>query len=111
MIHGGRDDLWPSEYAKVLEHRTASAWMDFVGEREPSRSMAEMTNGSQATFSAELELILNRLRTRSDCVAAVDLSRPELGIPVVKMVVAGMAGVPGDHRERIEPTIDLGVLQ
>src|SRR5699024_7812421 len=100
VIHGGRDDLWPSEYARVLDHRAALAWMEHVAEFEPNADFAAVADRSGASLDDDLATVLASFAAQVDAVTVVDLSRPEIGIPVVKVVVPGLSGVPFDQRPR-----------
>ena len=100
LIHGGRDDLWPSEYARVLDHRAARAWARQMASSEPDTDFAHFIDRSSDSFAHDLETVLGALRRVVDEVAVVDLTRDDLGIPVVKVVIPGLAGIPFDDRPR-----------
>ena len=52
-------------------------------------------NRATETFEGDLRVLLDAIAAAGfDTVAVVDLSKEEIGIPVVKVVVPGLAGVP-----------------
>ncbi|PDQ36099.1 MAG: hypothetical protein B5766_02895 [Candidatus Lumbricidophila eiseniae] len=100
LISGNRDDLWPSEYARVLDHRAADEWSRSIAAAPLSVNFTDVRDLSTSTLDEDLDLLLARLRDHVDFVVAVDLRHEELGIPVTKIVVSGMHGIPFDERRR-----------
>lgn len=100
LIHGGRDDLWPSQYAKVLDHRAALSWAREVRAQEPSCDFSTVVDRSTDSFDGDLAVVLAGLRPVVDEVVVVDLTRAEIDIPVVKVVIPGLDGIPFDERPR-----------
>jgi ribosomal protein S12 methylthiotransferase accessory factor len=100
MIHGSRDDLWPSEYERVLDDRAAGHWASFVADTVATHSFAEVTNLATNSFEEDKAAVLALIEPVADEVAVVNLTRADFGIPVVKVIIAGMAGVPFDQRPR-----------
>lgn len=91
-IAGSRDDFVPESYdsaAKTLRNRTARLWL-----ADPPRlSFADTPNLSGETIAGDLERVLQRLRAKGiDQVVAVDLTKPDVGLPVVRVVAAGLEG-------------------
>lgn len=87
-ISGARDDL----FRRPMFLR---AWKTAGGLVEPDRSRttarAFRPRHAFETFDEDLEDLLRRLRsTGHERVVRVDLTRPELGIPVVRLVVPGL---------------------
>ena len=91
-IAGSRDDYVPESYdgaAKLARNRTARLWLA----DPPRRSFADAPNLSAATIDGDLDLVLRRLRSKGiDQVVAVDLTKPDIGLPVVRVVAAGLEG-------------------
>lgn len=102
MIHGGRDDLWPSEYARVLDHRAAGFWARHVGSTEPTTRFDEVPDRSTDAFPDDLARVVEMIGATATAteIVAVDLTREDLGVPVVRAVVPGFAGIPFDARPR-----------
>ena len=106
LIAGSRDDFSPGYYrqikdADVLE--THLARLDIAA----TRSFTEVPNVQASTIDEDVTNELDRLKAAGVRQAIlVDLTRPELGIPVVRMVVPRLEGwtdkaeanVPGERR-------------
>jgi YcaO-like protein with predicted kinase domain len=96
-IAGSRDDLRPEEFtAPAIEQklRRAQALMRASG---VPRSFRAVPTHEARTLAEDLDWMLGRLRavgTRE--VVAVDLTRPEIGIPVARVVIPGLEA-PDDH--------------
>jgi YcaO-like protein with predicted kinase domain len=91
-IAGSRDDYVPESYdsaAKLARNRTARLWL-----ADPVRlSFANTPTLSGATIDGDLEQVLIRLRGRGITqVVAIDLTKPAIGLPVVRVVAAGLEG-------------------
>lgn len=90
-ISGSRDDLFPTDYVKVghrEDHARTVAAMQAPGPRVPLRTRAHDDGDCIEDDLAALLQALQAVGITS--VIAVDLSRPEVGIPVVKVVVPGL---------------------
>lgn len=103
FIAGSRDDMGSELYepsARVRRHREADHWL-----REPdARHRLDLEVGAPDASTA-LDLTLEALSAAGvRTVAAIDLTRPEIGLPIFRVVAAGLEGasdasdyVPG-HR-------------
>jgi ribosomal protein S12 methylthiotransferase accessory factor len=98
LISGSRDDLWPSEYSRVMDHRAATEWTESIIRADAEVDFSALTDQSGSTFDDDLKRLLGRLTERD--VISVDLTREEIGVPVVKVIVTGTHGVPFDGRRR-----------
>ncbi|WP_420347006.1 YcaO-like family protein [Pelagibius sp.] len=91
-IAGSRDDYVPESYdsaAKLARNRTARLWLA----DPPQRSFGDVPSLSGADIAGDLSTVLGRLATIGvEQVAAVDLTKPEIGIPVVRAVASGLEG-------------------
>lgn len=91
-IAGSRDDYVPESYdsaAKLARNRTARLWLA----DPPRRRFAEAPNLSGETIAGDLERVLERLAVRGiGQVVAVDLTKPDVGLPVARVVAAGLEG-------------------
>jgi len=99
LVAGARDDMVgqrpePAEYIRAVrrfhEERTAPG---------PRVSYADVPTCDHATFEADVSFVLDRLRAVGcDQVVVVDLTKAEIGIPVMRVVVPGLealSDVPG----------------
>lgn len=91
LVAGARDDML---YQRADEDSYIAAWEAFhkrdnaAGRR---RAFASAPSHPNPTFADDLELILARLRAAGLSEAVVvDLSKPEFGVPVVRVVVPGL---------------------
>jgi ribosomal protein S12 methylthiotransferase accessory factor len=97
FISGTRDDLFPALYAPAARRRRAiqaQAWL-----REPARGrrFGEVSDLAADSPAVDLAQVLGRLRTAGlDEVVMVDLTKPAIGLPVVRVVVPGLAGPSGE---------------
>jgi ribosomal protein S12 methylthiotransferase accessory factor len=95
-IVGSREDIQHSDYHATrlsAQNARVRALMRPAGR---ARDFASIGNFDTETFEAEVAWILERLRSTGIGQAiAVDLTRPEFGIPVIRMVVPGLEGF--DH--------------
>ena len=107
FVAGSRDDMGGELYAPVRRARRRREALRWLGELVSERPYAEEGSRGSANAAAELEYVLGALAARGfRSVAAVDLTRAEIGVPVVRVLVAGLEGssdapdyVPG-HRAR-----------
>jgi YcaO-like protein with predicted kinase domain len=100
-IAGIRDDLPPSEYKKSALEKLGAALLDYRSSRAEPCSFADVSSFETDDLAVEVRWELERLRQAgAERVIAVDLTRPEFGIPVVRIVIPGLEGDPGhpDYR-------------
>jgi YcaO-like protein with predicted kinase domain len=101
-IAGIRDDLSPDEYQEVSGGEIGDALLDAL-----ARENAPVLFGDVPSFAAndlveDLRWALARLEaTGIQRVIAVDLTRPEFGIPVVRLVIPGLEWDP--HHPNYRP--------
>ncbi|MGD1878646.1 MAG: YcaO-like family protein [Kiloniellaceae bacterium] len=91
-IAGSRDDYVPESYdsaAKLARNRTAQLWLA----EAPQRRFADVPTLGGETIDGDLDRVLARLAAQGiDQVVAVDLTKPDIGLPVVRVVAAGLEG-------------------
>ena len=101
-IAGIRDDLSPAEYTAAPGDEIRDALLDAL-----AREIAPIPFGAVPSFAADdlgedLRWALGRLSaTGIDRVIAVDLTRPDLMIPVVRLVIPGLEWDP--HHPNYQP--------
>lgn len=90
-INGARDDLPFEHYAEPANVDLAEALLDALqAAREPC-AHRDLPHFAAADVGGDVRWELDRLQEIGiERVIAVDLTRPELGIPVVRMVVPGL---------------------
>ncbi|UPG73907.1 YcaO-like family protein [Roseomonas gilardii subsp. gilardii] len=96
-ISGARDDFAPESYAAPARAaRRAAARRAMAEAAMPRRRFGEVQGCAAPGIGADLALLLSRIGAAGlGPVAWVDLTREEIGIPVVRAVVAGLEGTPG----------------
>jgi YcaO-like protein with predicted kinase domain len=100
-ISGARDDLLPQDYVEQSREKRRRIAARLLAKHRPARDFAAIANTSSATFQADLALLIDRLRAVGvGEVVAVDLGKPDLGIPVVRVVIPGLEG-PDDHDQYV----------
>jgi YcaO-like protein with predicted kinase domain len=92
-ITGIRDDLLPSEYAEPATADIVDALLDAVRQEIEPSSFREAPTFGADDVGEDLRWELERLRSAGITrVVAVDLSRPDFEIPVVRVVIPGLEG-------------------
>ncbi len=90
-IVGIRDDLSPEEYENTPGDDIRDALLDALAREIAPGSFAAMPSFSADDLTGDLRWALGRLATIGvERVVAVDLTRPELDIPVVRLVIPGL---------------------
>jgi YcaO-like protein with predicted kinase domain len=101
-IVGSREDIQPADYlAATLSMQNARA-RAFLRPVAHARSFATIESFEFETFEIEVGWLVERLRSVGVRQAiAVDLTRSEFGIPVVRVVAPGLEG--SDHHSGYSP--------
>ena len=90
-IIGSREDIEPADYDPAALRARNAEMRAFMRQSEGSRDFRSVASARLETFEAEVAWLLDRLRSIGLGQAiAVDLTRPEIGIPVVRMIVPGL---------------------
>ena len=107
-IAGVRDDLLPSEYEELPAADIFDALLDALRQEIEPDSFREVPTLAADDLGQDLCWELERLRAAGiGRVVAVDLTRPEFGVPVVRVVIPGLEGdirhphyIPGLRAQR-----------
>ncbi len=108
-IAGSRDDGPPRIYRVVRDAETIATHMARLGSR-PDRAFADVPHVPGASIDADVAHELDRLKAAGVRQAIiVDLTRPDVRIPVVRMVLPGLEAwvdkvepsVPGERRQAL----------
>jgi YcaO-like protein with predicted kinase domain len=93
FIAGSRDDNFYDDYDRLFDPTNALAARARVAE-ESVVSFDSLPDARHETFLEDVEYELDGLRAAGIAEAVVfDLTRAELGLPVVRVVVPGLEGV------------------
>lgn len=108
-IAGSRDDIGPEEYTRgaILKKQQAARTL-MAGNASP-RTFSQVPSRNSESFEADLEWLLERLEAAgAGPVVAVDLTKPELSVPVVRVVIPGLEAphdddtyLPGSRARRV----------
>ncbi len=103
LIAGSRDDVLPSEFAAVHDKDGLAEFREDLATC-PATDRFSRPSLATDTFEGDIAVLLDRLRgVGLDRVIAVDLSKPDLGIPVVKVLVPGLETSARTEHEQCEP--------
>jgi YcaO-like protein with predicted kinase domain len=95
-IAGSRDDMF--EYESTANPDDARLMMDSVVGSPGRRAFPGGRSRATDTFDGDLRVVLDALRGIGiDNAVVVDLTRPDVGIPVVKVVVPGLEADNSHH--------------
>lgn len=87
-ISGARDDLLEDEFTLEGLNTKVDAARRFVGNSRPSRPFQDCVSVDQDSLDSDLQMLLERLAVCGvDEVYAVDLSKPDLPVSVVRVVI------------------------
>ena len=92
-IAGGRDDFFPFDYARATDPELlAEIWDRLTTPCDEPAMFEDLARTATRGLGEDLEVLVERLRAAgSDSVIVVDLTHPELRVPVVKVIVPGRA--------------------
>ena len=98
-IAGSRDDLHRRNYLRTPDETVLSLMMTAWEKHFPRRRFGDVPHVETESFEADLEMLLERLRAVGvDQVIAVDLTRADFGLPVVRVVAPGLEFIDEDPR-------------
>ncbi|OKH46206.1 hypothetical protein NIES30_17425 [Phormidium tenue NIES-30] len=96
-IAGSRDDLFRDEYKDNVQTRIHLRQCEVLRGIKGSRKFHEIAVAATETVDSDLQLLIRRLQDVGvDEIVAVDLSDPELEVPVARVVVPGLEGPHSD---------------
>jgi YcaO-like protein with predicted kinase domain len=96
-IAGSRDDLRPDEFTAPAIRQKLRRARNLMAGDGPRRRFERVPSHDGDSFADDLAWLLARLGAAGiRQVVAIDLTRPELAVPVVRVVIPGLEG-PDDH--------------
>jgi ribosomal protein S12 methylthiotransferase accessory factor len=111
LIAGSRDDVARRRYTESQDLDSVSAVQARVRTDQPMRAFSDVPTSHGETFDDDVQWEIQGLRMAGiESVVVVDLSKPELDIPVVRVIIPGLEAlhdapgyVPGPRaRRRLE---------
>jgi ribosomal protein S12 methylthiotransferase accessory factor len=96
FITGSREDLPLGDYARSARSKKLRDFRRLMDWHAPVRSFHQVPTVDTETIADDIAEALERLRSVGiKEVAAVDLTKPEFGLPVVRVVIPGLEGPDG----------------
>ncbi len=103
QIHGAREDIPHSDVRKQIGYERTKRLNRYWFESEETREMNKIRSLDTPDFLEDIHRVLHRIREKSmDRAIVVDLTRPEIGIPVVRVIVPGLEVYAIDNERRGE---------
>lgn len=103
-IAGSRDDFSPEDYLPTLRTRRLRACRALMDAHVPVRDFQDVPTWEADSIRDDVSWTLQRLQTAGvQQVVVVDLTKPELGLPVVRVVVPGLEGPDKGDRSDYVP--------
>ena len=92
-IAGSRDDFRPEDYSAEHRARRLRVCRALTETHRPVRAFRDVTTRDADSLGDDVSWALERLRAVGiRQVVVVDLTKPELGLPVVRVVIPGLEG-------------------
>ena len=96
-ISGARDDIPPGEYEHAYRARKQHLYEMVMGAHAPTRVFSDLPHYRGDTCREDCDWLLTRLGAVGLAqVTMVDLTKDELSVPVVRVVIPGLEG-PDEH--------------
>lgn len=94
LVSGARDDLRSDDYDAASDPAALARMQARMSAPGPLRAFRDVADRARDTLEEDLLTVLTSLaRAGIREVAVVDLTRPDVGIPVVRAVVPGLEGI------------------
>jgi len=95
LIAGSREDIPRGQYERVLGPDVQVRERAYIEVQGPMRAFRDAPTWEAETFEEDVAWELERLKTIGvERVVVVNLTKPDIGIPVVRVVIPGLEG-PG----------------
>jgi YcaO-like protein with predicted kinase domain len=95
MISGARDDLSTNQYAKSFDPQQHATMLESIEGTSGTRRFQDGVTFEADTLNADVTWELEQLRKAGiSQVAAIDLTKPAFNLPVVRVVIPGLEGIP-----------------
>ena len=91
QIHGAREDTTLADFRKQIGYERTRRLNKHWFEASETRSFAEIQSFESDDFLLDIKYMLKKLEEAGlDRVVVVDLTREEIGLPVVRVIVPGL---------------------
>lgn len=107
QIHGAREDATIAAFREMMGYDRVKRMNAYWFRVEETRDFSEIPGCATSDFRTDILAIIDRLRAAGlDRVLVVDLTDPELGVPVVRVVVPGLECFTIDNERRGKRCLD-----
>lgn len=104
FISGARDDMERAEYEHFLSDEQQALWLDRIRLGAPLRNFHDIPDWHGRSLQQDLTELRRRLTAVGiEEILTIDLTRAEIGIPVVRVIVPGLEGVDGNPAYALGP--------
>lgn len=91
QIHGAREDTPTADIRKKMGYERVRRMNRYWFDGEFEESFSSVASCDTDDFLSDITLTIDRLKSAGmDRVIAIDLTRPEIGVPVVRVIVPGL---------------------
>ncbi len=91
QIHGAREDTTLADFRKQIGYERTKRLNKHWFESSPTKSFHEIESFESDDFLQDIKYMIEKLEKAGlDRVVVVDLSREEIGVPVVRVIVPGL---------------------
>ena len=91
QIHGAREDTTDADFRKTIGYERTKRMNRYWFESEKKVAFNEISSHDTDDFLSDISYVTTALgRSGLDRVIVCDLTRPEIGVPVVRVVVPGL---------------------
>lgn len=95
FISGSRDDFFPTEYDAGCNRESHIKTINAIEEHVSYQKYSQVKLDSSEFIEQDIEVLRSMLSAVGlDGVVAIDLSRDDVGVPVVKIIIEGLEGLP-----------------
>lgn len=96
LISGLRDDFRADTYEQLLDSDVIKSKRKEVQRSVPTRRFRDVPTRNEQIFERDVDWELKCLKEAGfQRVVVIDLTRPEFGLPVVRVIVPGLEPIPG----------------
>ncbi len=108
-ISGARDDLQEFEFYDSDLRKKHEQSLNLISNETPQRCFGDISNHDNSTLNDDLECLIAGLTSIGiDQVISIDLTNPDINIPVVRLIIPGLEAphddddyVPGTRVQRL----------
>jgi len=101
QIHGAREDTTLAELRKKMGYERAKRINGYWYKDNGTVPYRDVPSSDTDDFKKDIEMVIERLRAQGlDRVIVVDLTREEIGVPVVRVIVPGLEAFAMDPERK-----------